>query len=276
MLICLVNSSTLIDTNQRVSDLQFSQIMASLSNTGIWDPNKAFQYHRSTRQRCSRRTATQPMPDSFWKSPKLLLWSSTDESALTIVSSTFRTRFALRNMCVGIIEQLQNARVPYLLAMKVPEKDASTDISANDLLRYLARQAIQLKQNMRTEKSMSLTCVKCHGAANEAECFQLLEATLAEIGSLVYIVVDLEIIDRKLSSAENFSWVQAFERFFEALVKRGLSTKLKVLLVSYGSLSIQLSKAEYRKLVIYTKTRTTTARQRKFSNRLKVSGLQLR
>jgi hypothetical protein len=250
--------------------------MVSLSDTAIWDPTKAFLYHRSMRQRPSHSTATCSIQSSFWKAPKLRRWSSTEESALTIVSSTFRSRFAMRNLCVDIIEQLNNAQVPVLLAMRNPESGASTNVSANDLLKYLVRQAIRLKQSLQTEKSMSLNCATFHEASNEAEWFQLLEATLADIGKPVYVVIDLEIIDRNLGPGADFSWVRAFERIFESLAQCGLSTKLKVFLVSYGSLLLQLSPAEYEKFVVPAKIRPATARQRKSTNRSKSSALPLR
>lgn len=272
-----MHSAALIDTNHRLSDLQFSQIMASLSTTThIWDPNKAFTYHRSMCRRRPHNAPSRTIPDSFWRSPKLRRWSSTDDSALSIVSSTFRARFAMRNLCVDVIEQLNAARVPVLLALRIPESGAATNISTADLLKYLVQQALRLRQSVQTEKSMSLRCATFHEACTEADWFQVLEAALADIGAPVYVVVDLEIVDPRLGAGSDFSWVQAFERFFAALVRRGLETKLKVLLVSYGSLPLGLSAEEYARCVVQAKTRPATARQRKAANRTKSSELPIR
>ena len=251
--------------------------MASLSDVSIWDPTKVYQYHRSLRQRRSHTAAVRSVSNSFWRSPKLRHWSSTDDSALSIIVGNFHTRFVMRNLCVDVIEQLHDAKVPVLLAMRVPQENAtSANISSNDLLKYLVRQAIQVRHKLQTEKSMAVKCATFHGASTEMEWFQVLEAVLAEIGSQVYIIVDLEVLDRNLGPADGFSWALAFEHFFNKLLLRGLSTKVKVLLVSYGSLPFQLSTADHSKFVITTKTQLTTARQQKAGRGVKSPQLPFR
>ena len=259
-----MHSNALIDTNQRLSDVQFSQIMASLSDLSLWSPGKAFHYHHSLRKRRSNTAAVRSVPSSFWNSPRLRHWSSTDESTLSIILGNFHARFVMRNICVDVIEQLQEAEVPVLFALKIPqENDAPTNLSSHDLLKYIVRQALQVRQKRESEKSMALRCATFNSASTDSEWFQVLAAVLAEIETCIYIVIDLEMLDRNVESTDGFSWAQAFESFFTKLRNRGLSTKLKVLLVSYGSLPFQLSPAEHSKFVISAKTRLTTARQRK-------------
>jgi hypothetical protein len=161
----------------------------------------------------------------------------------------------MRNLCVDIIEQLNNAQVPTLLALKMPKSGSSIQISTIDLLRYLVRQALQTGRDLRTEKPMSLTCATIHQATTEIEWFQVLEAALADIGSHVYIIVDLDVLDKNFCPNDGFSWVHAFQRAFEALHQRGSSTKLKVLLVGCGAPKHQLSAAEHATYVISAEPR---------------------
>lgn len=243
----------------------------------MWDPIKVYQYNCSLRRQRSRMVAVRSVANSFWRSSKLRHWSSTDNSALSIILGNFHSRFFMRNLCVDIIDQLRNAHVPVLLAMKGPQENAaSTNISSNDLLKYLVRQALHTRNKLQTEKSMAVKCATFHSACTETGWFQLLEAVVADIESHVYIVVDLELLDRNLLPVGGFSWASAFENFFNKLVDRGLSTKVKVLLVSYGSLPFKLSDADRSNFVIPAKTQLTTARQRKAGRGPKSSQLSFR
>jgi len=121
-----------------------------------------------------------------------------------------------------------------------------------------------------------MRCAAFHTALTETEWFHVLEGILADIGGQVYIVVDLGILDTKYDPLDKFSWVTAFEDFFNSLSARRLSTKVKVLLVSYGSLPFQLSAADYAKCVISAKSQLTTARQRKAGKGVKSSKIPFR
>lgn len=203
------------------------------------------------------------LTNSFWRSPKLRHWSSTGESAISVITGNFHSRFVLRDLCVDITEQLHTAKVPVLLALRVPqEKDTSANVSSNDPLKYLIRQAIRVHHELQTEKSMALGCATFHEATSESEWFQVLEGILADINSPVYILIDLDILDRSFSPIGGFSWVQAFKQSFNALEARGLATKVKVLFISYGSLPFRLSAMEHSQFVVSAKTQLITARQR--------------
>lgn len=151
-----------------------------------------------------------------------------------------------------------------LLALRVQqENDAAATVGTVELLKYLTRQAMKILDKQQTEKTMSFRCAAYNEASTEAEWFQLFESVLASIPGQVYIVVDLEILDKTFNSEDGFSWTQAFERFFSDLEARGLSTKVKVLFVSYGSLPFQISAAERSKFVISAKAHIIPARQRR-------------
>lgn len=252
----------MIDTNYRLTDLQFDRIAATLE-VSISDPKKTYEHHHSLRRQRLRNSAGLVVPNNFWQSPKMRHWSSTQDSALSIVSANFQSRFIMRDLCIDIVDQLKEAQIPYLLAMKVPHSDGTaTTVSASDLLRYLVKQAINIGKNSQSEKSMALSCAMFNDASTEVEWFRLLEAVLAEIDGMIYIIVDLELLDKDADSSD-FSWASAFEHFFTSLAMRGLSTKIKVLLVSYGSHHLQMSASERAQFVVPAKTDIVTARQRK-------------
>lgn len=238
---------------------------------------KIYQYHHSLRRQRSQTASVYSIPADFWQSPKLRHWSSTQDSALTIIVGNFKARSIMRNLCVDIIEQLQEAEVPVLLAMRPPQNnDIPAKVSSQELLKYLVRQAIQLRHNQQTEKTMALRCATFQCASTEREWFQILEAVVAEIHSQIYVIIDLEVLDRDLGPVDGFSWALAFEKFFNQLSLRGLATKVKVLLFSYGSLPFHLPVTDYSKFVVSAKTQITTARRKKAGKGAKTAQVPFR
>lgn len=258
-----LHSNAMIDTNYRLSDLQFHRIAATLE-ISIPNPKKTYEHHYSLRRQRLRNGAGLSVSNNFWQSPKMRNWSSTQESGLSIISANFQSRFIMRDLCIDIIEQLKEAQVPYLLAMKVPQPDGTAaTVSASDLLRYLVKQAITIRKESQSEKSMALSCAMFNDASTEMEWFRLLEAVLADLDGIVYIVVDLELLNKNADDSNDFSWTSAFEYFFASLATRKVSTKIKVLFVSYGAHHFQLSASERAQFVVPAKTEIVTARQRK-------------
>jgi len=264
MLTIVVQSAAVINTNSRLSDLQFSQIMNSISDEAIIDPMKVFNYLMAARRRTSHKP-THVLSNRFLNSPQLKRWASLDTSDVSIIKGSFRSRQAVRNFCVGVIEQIRDAQIPVIWALNIPRiEDQPAEISTIDLLKYITKQAIPLRKKPPTEKSMSLSCAPFHGNLSEADWFQLLESALAEIGRPVYLIIDLELLHRDSAPANGFSWLCAFREFFTQLARRGIDHPVKVLLISYGAgLPFALSSSEQSGFVISTKTDTVTARQRR-------------
>ncbi|KAH7382484.1 hypothetical protein DE146DRAFT_228650 [Phaeosphaeria sp. MPI-PUGE-AT-0046c] len=192
-----LTSATCLNTNNVVTDIQLNQIMDTLLVVSMLDPMKSFQYHCALRRQRSRSVAMQSIPIKFWQSPKLRKWSSTQESALTIISGNYQARYVVRDFCVDVIKQLNDAAVLVLLALKAPQEDnISTLVSTIDVLKYL--------------------------------WFQILKAVLADLGQLVYIVVDLELLDRHIESRDGIIWVQQFQSMFADFTRRRSRTKVKI------------------------------------------------
>lgn len=115
-----LQSAGMIHTDYLLTDIQFSQIMASIAELPISDPAKTFQYHRSL-QDTSSHNSHQSLSTRFWASLKLLKFFSTENSEILIIKANFQSRFSLRNFCVDVIEQLNSSHTPVLFALKVDQ-----------------------------------------------------------------------------------------------------------------------------------------------------------
>lgn len=271
-----VQSNAMLDTNMRLSDLQFSQIMGALE-IRMWEPNTMYEHHHALRRQRLRNGSGAAISNDFWRSAKIRHWSTAPESTLAIVSSNFETRFVMRDLCVDIVEQLQQMSTPYVLAMKIPHAPGvPTTLSTNELLRYVVKQAVSLAKRYQSEKSMALSCAKFHDATTGIDWFRLLSSVLEVFHDSVYIIIDLNILERSASHLQTFSWTSAFTSYFADLVARGSSARIKVLFVSYGVVPFPLSAEEHKRFVVPARSETTTARQRKAGRGLYSETLRFR
>lgn len=230
-----INSSALLDTNQPLTDVQFSQIMDFLSEVTLSDPVKSQQYYLFMRRRRMRSTRRKT-PASFTVPPKLEDWSTSDDSALAILKGNYGSRVAVRDFCVERIEQLRSANSPVLWALRANgDKETSQNVTSIDLLKYLILQALRRNPSFRTEKAMALSYARFRNAATEKEWFQVLETVLVGMGQ-TYIVIDIGVLDSILEPIADFSWLLAFLDFFQGLRDRGMKAVVKVLFFSYGAI----------------------------------------
>ncbi|KAL1864584.1 hypothetical protein Daus18300_007601 [Diaporthe australafricana] len=270
-------SSTTMDTNKQLSDLQFSQIMQSIADPSLWDPQKTLNYLRVNQKRSSQNQA-RLLAEGFWDFARMRRWSTARNSDISIVKGDFRSRQALRCFSVDVIEQLRLEHIPVLFALGTSlEGAAAKSMSNTDLLKYLVRQILDLRRCGQTEKSMSLNAAAFSGNLSEREWFSLLEKLLLGLSGSLFIVVDLELLNREISSAGGFHWLSGFLNLFTALSERGAQLTIKVMLVSYSSeLPFETSRDEYSGFVIPAKKMTLTARRRKGKGHAKSRGRQSR
>ncbi|KAK6840941.1 hypothetical protein PG987_001801 [Apiospora arundinis] len=259
-------SSMMVSTNAKLVDLQFSQIMMSISGTVILAPNKVLDYLKGQASRS--RTAGDSGPTlsrHFLNSPRLRRWDQCDSSAVTLIRANFRCRQAIRFFCRDIVQQLQAVNIAVLFAMKIPHQDAESGlVTCTDVLRYLIRQALQITQNLQTESSMSLTCARFHANLDEQGLFQMLEAIVSDIPGSLYILVDLELVSRDLNVPDGFPWLRAFLGLFDRLAQRKPTHKVKVMLLSYSTeLPFNISTQDVTDFVLRVKSDGRTAKQRR-------------
>lgn len=231
----VINASARIELRQQLSQMQLVQFLNQIKVTALADPIKAFQsalvLHKRNRQRPSRKIR------AFWLDAKFQNWNTSRESSLIIVKGTWQLRSCVQGFCTESIFSLRDASVPVIWALNtmiarkgtIMEDQAST----TDLLKYLITQAVSINETLHIDAALT----PCHGsylsAKTEEEWMELLMSALEDIPK-VYIVLDLEVLSRSLSSLTEDFWPSAFLRGFSELSTRS-RTIVKVVLVSYGS-----------------------------------------
>ncbi|KAG6368821.1 hypothetical protein INS49_003037 [Diaporthe citri] len=257
-------SSTTIDTNRQLSDLQFSQIMQAIADPNLWDPGKSLNYLLIHQKRSSQNQARQ-LSEGFWEFARMRRWARSKDSDISIVKGDFRSRHALRCFSVDVIEQLRLKQIPVLFALGTSQQGAAAkSMSTEDLLKYLVRQVLDLRRSGQTEKSMSLNAAAFSGTLSEKEWFSLLQDLLSGLSGNVYFVVDLDLLNRNLNCPSSFHWLSEFLGLFKSVTERGAQTTIKVLLVSYSSeLPFDTTRDDQASFVIPAKKAKLAAQRRK-------------
>ncbi|KAK3986597.1 hypothetical protein QBC44DRAFT_401975 [Cladorrhinum sp. PSN332] len=259
-----LHSSALVDTNHKLSDLQFSQIMAFISEGQLGDPLVAYRFNRSLQARLSVVSASQ-ITNQFWKSQKMHDWDTDTESKMAVIKGNLNARFAIKRFTVDIIGQLQAKNIPVLWALPWPDSGSGGKrASPIDLFKHLILQALQLDCHSATESGMSLECARFQRATTEHQWAQLLGSALSRAPPQVYMVVDLSILDPNLEPSETFSWLEAFQSLLTALRQQCPALKVKILLLSYGRDHLKNSKPTSSDIIIPVRaTQVPIKRQRR-------------
>ncbi|KAI9860341.1 MAG: hypothetical protein M1813_006230 [Trichoglossum hirsutum] len=249
-------SSAFLDTNQRLTDLQLNQIMDYVSSACKIDSIKSRQYcaFTSNRQGLKSRSGAAGCENPFWLHSKFTKWKSQRDPALIMVKGDYKNRFAVRYFCVNVVQLLRKNKVPVIWALKTFEPKGADGQSVIDVVKDLVCQALRLNISLHTERSLSLCCAQFRAADTPEQWFDLLAMAIAALSQL-YILVDIEAVDfAHARRTQDFSWISAFLAIFQNLSSRQCTTRLKVVLVSYGSAAIQETKlAEFQGLVVFTR-----------------------
>ncbi|KAL9085704.1 MAG: hypothetical protein Q9165_007453 [Trypethelium subeluteriae] len=227
-----INFTAQLDTNHRLSDWQWSQIMEYISAKAVISPAKVLEYGIAMRNQ--RRLKSLAYAEPFWFAPRFQKWAKSDSSALVMVRGTFQRRFEIRDFCVNTIQLLQQSGTPVLWALKGVEENAHKFPSVQ-IVECLVAQALQLNTALRTERTVSLNRARFEGATTEEDWFDLLGSVLVGMPRL-FIVIDVELIrPTSLTAAGSFSSSTAFIDLFQKIAEHSVNTVVKVVLVTYGS-----------------------------------------
>lgn len=228
-----VNSSAHLDTNQRLSDLQLSQVMDATSSDESLDAAPSLRSVAHMVYKHLLSVAAKYSAHTFWLEEKFTSWISTPVSSLIIARGTKYNRFEIRNFCVKSIYLLQKALMPAVWVLKTTDLRYQETYSPVDLIKALISQVLRINITIQRESNLAVSCAKFRTAANEDEWFELLGFVLAGL-SQICIIIDLEMFClRDRESAQR--WPSAFMDIFEKMSQRGIKTVVKVILVSYGS-----------------------------------------
>jgi hypothetical protein len=221
-----------LNTDQRVGDLQFSDIMSSLSENSLGDAMDSYQYNISIRNR-RNQDLKQGFTNRFWLSPKLEQWTSAKESRLVFVQGSAQAQSTIREFSLCVIDQLREGKVPVLWALTGAQaRPATRRASPIDIMKHLIKQAMQLSKQTPMESTMSRICTQFRTLSTEREWVQMLGSVLKSVVPQCYITVDLSMLDGGLGSmGKGFSWFRAFQELFADLAMGSPQVQVKVLLL---------------------------------------------
>ncbi|KAJ3537715.1 hypothetical protein NM208_g6198 [Fusarium decemcellulare] len=214
--------SGLIDTNRKISEVQFSQILTFMSDSVLPDPFTMRQYYASRRNR--RRRIDAGKNQLSLDSTQLQQWGARTESSQLLVQGSFKSRHLTRDFAIDMIDLIVDAGVPVAWALD-PDRQPGTAFTSMDVLKYVASQVLKLNHTMLNERSASLNAARFQSISTEAEWFSLLGAVLEGLQQ-IYLVIDLELLNRAVTP--EVSWLTEFPRLFESLVARNIRTVVKV------------------------------------------------
>ena len=220
-----------LDTSQRVSDLQLSQMLTHTANSLLADPETSYRFGVLIRNKRQRGLNREP---KLWLSPRLRDWTTSKSSSLIIVKGSYATRSQARDFSINVIEAVRSASIPVLWALHDNSKSVCETIRTADLLKSLVQQAIRISKTFQSEKICTSSCARMQSARDENEWLDILGSVLVGF-PLLYIVVNLEALGRNpLAMTEHFSWPLAFLSLFQSLSSRGVATVVRIVLITYG------------------------------------------
>lgn len=236
-----LNSAALLNTNQALTDLQFSQILTQLSSSSLVTPEKGLQLAALHGKRYPRTPRIQF--DAFWLTPLFMAWNNIDISSLIIIKGNLKSRDSVTSFFVDSVELGRAAGVTMLWAFRQSAMEG-TQISIVELLKYLTAQVLRQTVDP-TDSSLRLSCAKYQQSDTEHTWIDLLAARLSEL-QRVYILIDMELLNPELLGLfMNHSLTSAFCSIFRKVSEINKGTVIKVALASYGSaISKMLHKKE--------------------------------
>ena len=234
--------------------------MDFLSSANQLDPLKTLQYHVFLSNRARNRRQQTVATSKFWLDPKFSSWECAPMPALIWLKGDYNNRVKVQAFAIDIITLLRQQQVPILWSLKLVSTQGASAASMIDLVKGLICQALQLNISLHTESSLALSCARFRAADTIEQWFDLLASTIRSL-PLLYIIVDLHALGSSYS--HNASWMA---HLFAMFNRHSWTTKLKVLLVSYGTAMGEAGKvAQHRDSIVLVHdrgTRSTTSSSR--------------
>lgn len=230
--------------------------MENLVQARKLDPLKSLQLcdhaygTSSSAKNRSRGLSNSPL----WIHPKFASWKSFKTSNIIMIKGDYKCRGEVKSFAVNTVKFLRQEKIPVVWSLKSPHGTTEQRISAIDVLKDLVCQVLRLNISLHTERVAALSCAQFRTAESLYDWFNLLASLLDNI-PMLFIVIDMEAVSVEFAKTTgNLSWLSSFSNIFQDLSKRRIASKLKVLLVSYGSATLQEPMlAHFPDLVISTR-----------------------
>ncbi|KAI0449573.1 hypothetical protein F5B21DRAFT_493956 [Xylaria acuta] len=214
----------MLNTNQRLSEIQFSQILSFISASPIPRPDIVRQSYNTRRNR-RKQAGSGAMEAHPWISD-IQEWGEKRTSTQIFVQGSFKTRHTIRDFAANTIDLIKEASIPVVWALDPRvELPAENRFNTTDVLKYLACQVLQSNHSMLTERQASLNAARFQSAATESEWLELLTSVLQGM-SQIYILVDMDLVER--GGGTTTEWLQHFASVGENLSLRNIHTIVKV------------------------------------------------
>jgi hypothetical protein len=184
-------------------------------------------------------------------SPGLESFGAEPTSSQIIVSSSFRTRYLVKDFAADVLDLLDGARTPVVWILHRPSSNTSErkPITAIEVIKQLVHQILQKNHTMLNERSLGLSAVRFQSARTEGEWFALLGSVLAGFKQ-IYIVVDTAILGKIEEERVASAWMGRFRELFAELRNRATYTVVKVLFVNYKPTFTQELGVEYQGSIV--------------------------
>ncbi|RYC58038.1 hypothetical protein CHU98_g8183 [Xylaria longipes] len=214
----------MLNTNQRLSEIQFSQILSYISASPIPRPDLVRQSYNARRNR-RKQASSGAMGAQPWVSD-IQEWGEKRTSTQIFVQGYFKTRHAIRDFAATTIDLIKEANIPVVWVLDpIAELPAENRFNTIDVLKYLACQVLQINNSMLTECQASLNAARFQSAVTESEWLELLTSVLQGM-SQIYIIVDMDLVERGGGTTKE--WLQHFSSVGENLNLRNIHTIVKV------------------------------------------------
>ncbi|RMJ18944.1 hypothetical protein CDV36_001359 [Fusarium kuroshium] len=229
-----IQTSAQLDTNQKLSELQLSQALQSLSRQ-FEDPDQCLRHHIFLRNRRASGRGIAAPTNEFWRSPKLAKLSSSNSSSLAIIKGAFTLRSAIQDFGANVIEALSTCTVPTLWALASSRRSRSgPTLTTTDLLKYLAYQALKFPGVVQTEKQMSWRYSQLQTARTLREWLALFKQIIGGLGGQIYMIVDLAMAGSLLESLEGLNFIQEMSQVLSDVSEQEKGTKVKMMRLKDG------------------------------------------
>ncbi|KAL9073136.1 MAG: hypothetical protein Q9157_004869 [Trypethelium eluteriae] len=209
-------------TNQRLSQVQLSQILTFTACSSLPTPEECRRLYHPKKLRRHEPYEEKPMVQY---ANQLQNWSANPKSSQIAVCASSRcNNRTVRGFGIDAIELIANANVPVVWAL-TPRIHSTKEHTSINVLKHLVSQAIQRNTALHNERAVTMSAVRFQTAVTEREWFDLLASVLDGI-SQIYIIIDMSILDFDSDTEE--PWPMLFNRMFEELAARRLQITVKV------------------------------------------------
>ncbi|PYI06176.1 hypothetical protein BO78DRAFT_429871 [Aspergillus sclerotiicarbonarius CBS 121057] len=215
-----------LDTRKSGCEMRFSDIIPLIPASPLPEPNTTLRFYTSMRniRHGPGVSKIKTIPDFG----KLKRWLANCPSGLVFVKGVYSTRHLLRDFAADVITMLiqQKLRLIWLLQPKGIEFQ---DFDTVEVVKQLVFQIMQLNHTPVDERRAAHTTARFREARTVDDWFGLLGCILVGIEQ-IYIVVDLEALGVQ---KQKYNWTHRFSELFHELQTRGISTIIKVILMSH-------------------------------------------